>query len=54
MVCNISKTYSQFVFLRKPGVIFINKTKAEEGIQKKANVLLLLNQTPSFEYIRGS
>jgi hypothetical protein len=35
MVCNISKTSPMLIFLRKPGVIFTNKTKAEEEIQKK-------------------
>jgi len=36
MVGNISKTSSLLIFLRKPGVIFTNKTKEEEEeIQKK-------------------
>jgi hypothetical protein len=42
MVCNISKTSSLFIFLRKPGVIFTNKTKGEEGIQKKLEFSLCL------------
>lgn len=42
MVCNISKTSSLFVFLGKPGVIFTNKTKAEEGIMKKLKLSLCL------------
>ena len=42
MVCNISKTSTLFIFLGKPGVIFTNKTKEEEGIQKKLRFSLSL------------
>jgi hypothetical protein len=42
MVCNISKTSSLLIFLRKPEVIFTNKTKAEEEIQKKLRFSLCL------------